>query len=110
MSEKFDQFAIVEVMGHQSYAGRVTEETVGGSSFVRVDVPAVGDKQAFSKLFGASSIYCITPVDEETARAAAGSFNKQPLDEWSARRMLNLPDPQREIGYENDAEWEDTLP
>ena len=50
----FDQWAIVEVMGHRSFGGRVTEQTIGGTSFIRVDVPAVKDRPAFTKLFGAS--------------------------------------------------------
>lgn len=37
----FDQWAIVDVMGHQRYAGRVTEETLAGAGFIRVDVPEV---------------------------------------------------------------------
>ena len=86
MEVKFEEWAILEIMGHQTYAGRVTEQTVGGASFVRVDVPAVGDLQPFSKLFGASSIYCITPVTEAVALARAATLKQQPLDIW------DLPD------------------
>lgn len=73
--EKFDQWAIVEVMGHKKYAGRVTEQQIAGAGLVRVDVPEVkvGEKvhPSYSKLIGPSSIYCITPVTEELARKAA---------------------------------------
>lgn len=73
--EKFDQWAIVEVMGHKKYAGRVTEQQIAGAGLVRVDVPEVkvGEKvhPAYTKLIGPSSIYCITPVTEELARKAA---------------------------------------
>ena len=37
----FEQWAIVEIFGHQRIAGKVTEQTIGGCSFVRVDVPAL---------------------------------------------------------------------
>lgn len=97
----FDHWCIVEVMGHQRFAGRVTEQTIGGSSFVRVDVPEIKGRQAFTKMFGSGSIYCITPVDEETARAAAGQMNNQPLEEWSARRMLGISPPQSDL-YEEE--------
>lgn len=79
MSEPFDQWAIVEIMGHQVYAGRVTEQVVGGTSFVRVDVPDVEDQPGFSKLFGASAIYAITPASEQVARLVAQRHGQTPL-------------------------------
>lgn len=36
---KFDHWCIVESFGHERIAGRVTEQTIGGCSFIRVDVP-----------------------------------------------------------------------
>lgn len=65
MSEatKFESWAVVEVMGHQTFAGFVSEQTIGGASFVRVDVPAIHSADdpreacaAFTKLFGGGSI------------------------------------------------------
>lgn len=66
--EKLDAWAIVEVMGRQSYAGRVTEQVFGGASLIRVDVPAIEGAAAFTKLIGVGSIYAITPTTEEVAR------------------------------------------
>lgn len=101
MSEKFEQWAIVEIMGHQRLAGKVTEQAIGGASFVRVDVPEVEGCQPFTKLLGNSAIYAITITDEETAKAAARHFQQRPMDEWSARAMLRLPEPneQDELPY-----------
>ena len=84
----FATWALVEVLGHNTFAGFVTEETVAGHAFVRVDVPAVEDRPAFSKLIGPSSVYAITPIDEEAARRAAGYFRKEPLQPWQ------MPDPK----------------
>lgn len=106
-NKTFDQWAIVEIMGHQRYAGRVREQSVGGCNFVRVDVPGSDAMQSFTKLFGQSSIYCITPVDEETARAAAGQFRQQPLDEWSARRMLGIEAMNHSIDFDAGETEED---
>lgn len=78
--QKFESWAVVEVMGHNRYAGFLTEQAVGGCNFVRVDVPACGDRQAFTKLLGQGSIFAITPCDEATARAAAESFRSKPLE------------------------------
>lgn len=91
MSEdKTGFWAIVEIMGHKRYAGYVSEEVVGGASFVRVDVPDQDGYQAFSKMFGSQAIYCITPVSEDAAKAAARNLKEQPLSEW------DLPDEWRQ--------------
>ncbi len=78
-TEKFDSWAIVEVFGHSKFAGHVTEQAIGGASFVRVDVPAVNGSPAFTKLFGASAIYSITPVTEELARKAVKACHSEPI-------------------------------
>jgi len=76
-------WAILEIMGHKRYAGRVSEHELGGSSFVRIDVPAHGDQEAFSKMFGPQAIYCVTPVSEQAARAAASQLDEKPMTVWS---------------------------
>jgi hypothetical protein len=91
MKEKFEQWAIVELFGHQKIAGLVSEQVVGGCSFVRVDVPALDNRQAYTKLYGQNAIYCMTFVDEETASVAAKYFDQKPISEWSAKRMLEMP-------------------
>ncbi|TXH46021.1 MAG: acetyltransferase [Desulfurellales bacterium] len=105
MTTSTDFWAIVEVMGHKKFAGRVTEQVIGGASFVRVDVPASGDELAYSKLFGAGSIYCITPVDEQVARAVAPKCGESPVsvwnlpEEWQTKiRARSLPAPQESAG------------
>jgi hypothetical protein len=35
--ETFEEWALLELFGHQRLAGRVTEQQLGGASFVRVD-------------------------------------------------------------------------
>lgn len=74
---KFDQWAILEIMGHQRYAGRVTEETIGGCAFIRLDVPASPGQVPFTKYFGASSIYALTPVAEDLARGIAAKLQNE---------------------------------
>jgi hypothetical protein len=80
----FDQWGIVEVMGHKKYAGHITEETIAGAAFVRVDVPelvlANGEKErtlaSFTKFVGPGSIYMIHPTTEEIARKAAREIGR----------------------------------
>jgi hypothetical protein len=105
--KSFETWAIVEVMGHRQYAGYVTEQAIGGTSFVRVDVPEVfAERQvgtrsglsqevmpAFTKLLGAGSIYAISPCTEETARAFASRLQTRSFSVYEAPR---LPAPQAE--------------
>ena len=98
--ERFEHLAVVEVMGHQAYAGLVTEQSIGGCNFVRVDVPKVGDREAFTKLFGQGSIYCITPMSETAARSAAERLRSRAL-------LAFAPDVQPKLpGYSRDSDLE----
>ena len=104
-TKTFESWAIVEVMGHRQFAGFVTEQAIGGASFVRVDVPAVhadGDElPGFTKLLGAGSIYAISPCTEETAKAFAARARARAFSVYEAPR---LPAP-------SSAEvWADPIP
>ncbi len=44
--QKFENWCLVELFGHQQIAGWVTEATIGGCALVRVDVPAINDRHA----------------------------------------------------------------
>jgi hypothetical protein len=77
---EFDQWAIVELFGHQVIAGRVSEQTIGGSTFVRVDVPGVENGSiGFTRFYGQGAIYSITPVSEQAARLAAKRCAPRPI-------------------------------
>ena len=84
----FKTWAIVELFGHQVIAGDVSEQVIAGQGFVRLDVPAVEGQAAYTKFYGHAAIYCITPTDEATAKAAAKSLNRPPVELW----RLNLPE------------------
>jgi len=90
MEEKqaFEQWATLELFGHKKLAGKISEQVIGGCSFVRVDVPRTAACGPFTKLFGQGAIYGILFVDEETAMAAAVMMAEKPIDEWSARKMI----------------------
>lgn len=90
MSERFESWAILEVMGHQRFAGKVTEATLAGGSFVRIDIPAVGEQPQFTKFFPPHTIYCLTPTTEEIARAMAKSLHVEPISPY------DLPDGWKE--------------
>lgn len=87
MTETFEQFAIVELFGHNVIAGKVSEQVIGGQGFVRVDVPAVDGQDSFTKLYGPGAIYSITPTDEATMLTAVKGLHQKPIEVWK----LNLP-------------------
>ena len=89
--QKFESWAIVEVMGHKRLAGFVSEQAVGGASFIRVDVPECDGVGAFTQLLGASSIYAITPCTEEVAKRACASFRARPVQYLDLSRALPAP-------------------
>lgn len=88
--DKFDSWAVVELFGHQQIAGRVTEETIGGCSFLRVDVPdqpalparsyyaASEALPAYTRFFGQGAIYALNPCTESAARGVAARIRAQP--------------------------------
>lgn len=104
--EKFEEWAVVEIMGHKKFAGKVTEQAVGGASFVRIDVPEIslpaGDVlPAFTKLFGAASIYCISPCTEDTARLFAASIRAEGFSRYEVPK-LDLSTSRSHVVYEDD--------
>lgn len=88
--EKFECWAILEIMGHQTYAGYVSEQVVAGQAFVRIDIPGDAELGDWTKYFGPSSVYGITPVTEQIARLRAKTLGRAPMSVW------DLPDDTRE--------------
>lgn len=78
--DTFDEWAIVELMGHRRLAGRVTEQEIAGRPFLRLDVPD-GDDFA-TQFYGAQAVYCLTPCDELTARSVAVGNRPAPVHRW----------------------------
>lgn len=87
MSDKFEQNCIVELFGHSVIAGLVSEQPIGGQSFIRIDVPEIDGIPAFSKFYGPGAIYCMTPCDQETVIEAVKGLRKKPIELYK----LNIP-------------------
>ena len=91
----FPCWAIVEVMGHQRYAGMVHEQQVAGVGMLRIDVPAVElvgrcvGLEAYTKLVGVASIYALTPCTEQMAREFAAMIRKRPFELYDVPRIGN---------------------
>lgn len=102
MSESFDQWAILELMGHVRLAGRVTEEEHFGAKLGRIDIPN-GDGFA-TQWFSGGSIYRLTPTTEEIARNVAANNQPQPVHRWE------LPAPAGRITPEHLEDTEEDDP
>jgi hypothetical protein len=93
--EQFDQFALVELMGRQRIAGRVTEKTIAGAGFLQVDVPETASNPAFTRLIAPGSLYAINPVTEEVARMYAENLNVKPIEAWDIREFMKKAEEKR---------------
>jgi len=101
ISQTFDSWAVVELLGHKTIAGRISEQAIGGAALLRIDVPETRRmrqqivafeghveevKPGYTKFIGPGSIYCITPTDEATARRCA-----QEIERYSSPIPVALP-------------------
>lgn len=76
----FEQWAILELMGHVRLAGKVTEEEHFGAKLGRIDIPN-GDGFT-TQWFSGGSIYRLTPTTEEIARGVALRNQPEPVHRW----------------------------
>lgn len=105
--QKLETWAIVEIMGHQRFAGYVSERAIGGASLLQVDVPECDGRAAFTKLIGVGSIYAITPCTEETARAAAQHYRTRAFHEYELPRLPAPVDQGRDAQEQEDHDGDD---
>jgi hypothetical protein len=84
----FEGWAILELMGHRRLGGRISEATVAGAAFVRIDVPHPQDLElvAATQFYNPTAVYAITPTTEEVARAIALGA-PEPVSRWDLRAL-----------------------
>jgi len=122
-------FAVVELFGHARIAGSISEQSFGGSTFVRVDVPEVRFEEVdydiktpdgyarkvrtipgHTRSFGPGAIYSINWCDEHAAKAAAHGIKHEPINPYSAIKAMeqieklqpSLPAPRRPVGIDSE--------
>jgi hypothetical protein len=87
--EEFREWAVVELFGHQRLIGMVSEQTVAGQGFLRVDVPETKSQPAFTRLFGPGAIYAINPVSEAIAKLYIERMNQAPIQAYEIRQLMD---------------------
>lgn len=99
VTEELKAWALVELFGHQRIVGYLTQQTFGTGVLFRVDVPDLKKdgkviRQGFTRYFGLSSIYSITPITEEAVRELLPQIDGTP-----AARPLSLR------SYDRGEDW-----
>jgi hypothetical protein len=123
---KFEGYAIVDVLGHQRYAGFVRTEAFGQAVLFRVDVPELPEREypldtpqyvpgsngsgwcpkgtivkreaapGFTKYIGAGSIYTLSPCDEKAAFAAVEAVQRPEI------KLISLPETHKSLSAPDD--------
>ena len=87
-AQHFEEWAILELMGHRRLAGQVVEITIGGKGFIRIDVPGNENDKMQSQIYSPDAVYCITPTTEEIARHVAEQCHEKPISRWDVKDLL----------------------
>lgn len=82
VQEGFRQWCVVELMGHLTIAGEVSEATIGGAALLRVDVPEVEGVPGYTRYVAPASLYSLTPVEEGVARKVAAYHRVRPVQPY----------------------------
>lgn len=91
----FADWCIVELFGHQRYAGYLQDWQLGGASFLRLDVPGA-EGIAATQFLSPQAIYRITPTTEGIARAVALRSQPEPVQRWELPEPKEDPRPRRQ--------------
>jgi len=81
--QELSSWALVELFGHQRIVGYLSQQTFGTGVLFRVDVPDLLKdgklaRKGFTRYFGLSAIYSITPCDESMVRSMLPSVDGTP--------------------------------
>jgi len=92
-------FAKVELMGHVTLVGRLTEEEKFGCKLGRLDVPNA-DGTWTTVYFGGASVYRITVCTEAVARVLAQKSSPAPVSAWDFPKPAVAAIGQREQSHD----------
>jgi hypothetical protein len=94
--DHFEAWGIVDLFGHTRLAGRISEQTIGGETFIRVDVPNGPELDKFhTRLFGKGAIYGMSLTDEAIAREYAKRSTTRPVSAYDVPTLIaDNPSPR----------------
>jgi hypothetical protein len=106
-TEKFEKYAIVEMMGHRKIAGLVQDSEIGGSTLLRVDILNAEGGFDRTEYIGVGSIYCLTIVEKEVAEAVARNYTPKPSFAYDLRAVTSFALPAHLEDDEDEDEDDD---
>lgn len=76
-------WSLVELFGHQRIVGYVTVDPIDFPGMIRVDVPDLikngkVERAGFTRYFGRSALYSVTPISEQSVRELLPHVNGHP--------------------------------
>ncbi len=98
---KFEEWAILELMGHRRLSGKVSEASIGGGAFIRIDMP-MKDGSNSTQFYSPGSIYCITPTTEDIARKMSLAYQPEPVNQWEFKQLTEPRVPSFEQVSQED--------
>ena len=84
-----DGWAILELMGHRRLGGRVSEATIAGGAFIRIDVPHPNEAGIFtaSQFYSPSAGLCHHPDDRRDRLRDRARGAPEPVSRWDLRAL-----------------------
>lgn len=130
----FEGWAVLEIFGHQRYAGFVTTEAFGQAVLFRVDVPPLAERervtkhygydddgksippgstvkeaavQGYTKYFGPGAIYAMTPCTQAVAEEAVEAMQSRKISIVSRAAEAQTQPALRESFADDDRDEND---
>jgi hypothetical protein len=93
----FSEWCIIDLFGHQRIAGRVSEATIAGGAFLRVEVPKDNGETDYTRFYSPSAVYSMSPVARQIAIAFVLAHKPEPVTPYDITKLarqsqLTLPD------------------
>ena len=83
-------FAVVEIMGHRTRAGAISDATIGGATLLRIEHPILADEsgeEPLTEYYAPQAIFSIRPCSADEAEQVAKWA-------WAANRQAALASPE----------------
>ena len=116
--QTYHTWGVVDVMGHQRYAGEIREVRVAGGGFIQVDVPSVEaidyhgrptgvTLAGFTKVVSPAAVHSMTPTTEEVARAIAQRTRAVPVSGLATPLLAAPADDENEDEFDDQTDHEE---